>query len=207
MHIVNLYPGSFFANTYLVESEGHAFVIDPGAHVTTILRRLSSDGCTLDGVLLTHGHFDHIESVDTLRQAVPGLKVCIHSGDAPMLTDSEKNGYDHFLIGDGTWKPADELLTDGQTLTVGTVALRVLHTPGHSPGSVCFLCDEEGVLFTGDTIFADGVGRWDLWGGDRETLRRSIASLSSLNGDLTIYPGHGDTSTLAHARTSAARFF
>ena len=199
MKIVNLFPGSYGSNCYLLEDGGQALIVDPSAAAAAILRRLREDGCTPVGILLTHGHFDHIMSVDTLRQAEPHLKVYIHEADAPMLSDGQKNGFAFFFHQNRVWQEADALLTDGQELTVGSVTLRVLHTPGHSPGSVCYLCASEGILLTGDTLFADNIGRCDLWGGSYAVIRQSLKRLRGLDGGLTIYPGHGDTNTLAKA--------
>ncbi len=207
MHIVNLFPGSFGSNCYLIEDSGHALIVDPSAAASSILKRLQNDGCVPDAILLTHGHFDHIMSVDTLRDAVPGLKVYIHEADAPMLTDGDKNGFSFFFHRERIWRAADEHLYDGQILTVGNTRLEVIHTPGHSPGSVCFLCAEAGILLTGDTLFADNIGRYDLWQASFHALHASIQALGALNGALTIYPGHGDTESLSHALNCALGFF
>jgi glyoxylase-like metal-dependent hydrolase (beta-lactamase superfamily II) len=91
------------------------------------------------------------------------------------------------------------LLEDGQTITVGNAAFRVVHTPGHSPGSICLYCEEENVMITGDTLFADNIGRCDLWGGSYATIRQSLKHLRDYDGTLTIYPGHGDTNKLSRA--------
>ncbi len=206
MRIINLFPGSFGSNCYILESDGHALVVDPSAAASAILRRVEADGCVLDGVLLTHGHFDHIMSIDALRDALPDLPIYIHTGDAPMLTDGAKNGFAFFFQKERVWRGADRFLSDGQTITVGSATLTVIHTPGHSPGSVCFLCEEDSILLTGDTIFAEGVGRWDLWGGDLDTLRASIVSLRSLDGALTVYAGHGDEGKLARSLQYAAYY-
>ena len=199
MKIINLFPGSWGSNCYLVEDGGEALIIDPSASASAILRRLREDGCTPVGILLTHGHFDHVMSVDTLRQAEPDLKVYIHEADAPMLTDPDKNGFAFFFGQDRAWNAADVLLHHGDTVKVGQTALTVVHTPGHSPGSSCFLSAEEKVMFTGDTLFSDNIGRCDLWGGSYATIRRSLASLRAYDGTITIYPGHGDDSKLARA--------
>ncbi len=206
MRIINLFPGSYGSNCYLLESDGHALVVDPSAAASAILRRVEADGCTLDGVLLTHGHFDHIMSIDTLREAIPGLPVSIHTGDAPMLTDGDKNGFAFFFQKERVWRAADKYLSDGDTVTVGASTLKVIHTPGHSRGSVCFLCEEDKLLITGDTLFADGIGRWDLWGGDYETLRHSLITLGQMDGSLRIYPGHGEDAPLARAALRAAQY-
>ena len=199
MQIINLFPGSYGSNCYLVEDSGHALIVDPSTSAAAILRRLREDGCTADAVLLTHGHFDHIMSIDTLRGAEEGLQVLIHEADAPMLTDGQKNAFALFFGQERVWKDADVLLRDGQTITVGNAVFRVLHTPGHSPGSICLLCEEEGVLITGDTLFADNIGRCDLWEGSHAVMRKTLQALRDLPGDLTIYPGHGGTNVLSRA--------
>ena len=199
MQIINLFPGSYGSNCYLIEDSGHALIIDPSAAAASILRRLKEDGCTPDAVILTHGHFDHIMSIDTLRQAEPNLPVYIHENDAPMLTDSKKNAFALFFGQDRVWNEADVLLTDGQVIPVGNVAFHVIHTPGHSPGSICLLCEEERVMITGDTLFADNIGRSDLWEGSFGTLRLSLNALRGYDGGITIYPGHGATNTLGRA--------
>ena len=199
MQVINLFPGSYGSNCYLVEDSGHALIIDPSASAASILRRLREDGCAPDAVILTHGHFDHITSIDTLRGAEEGLRVLIHEADAPMLTDGKKNAFALFFGQDRIWNEADALLRHGDTLTVGNAVFRVIHTPGHSPGSICLLCEEEGVFITGDTLFADNIGRCDLWEGSHAVMRKTLQSLRNLRGDLTIYPGHGGTNTLSKA--------
>ena len=199
MTIVNLFPGSYGSNCYLLEDSGEALIVDPSAAASAILRKLREDGCTPVGILLTHGHFDHIMSVDTLRQAEPDLKVYIHEADAPMLSDGQKNGFSFFFRQDRAWKDADVLLTDGQEITVGSVTLRVVHTPGHSPGSICYFCQSEGIMLTGETLFADNIGRCDLWGGSYATIRQSLKRLRDYDGGLTILPGHGGSNTLSKA--------
>ena len=199
MQIINLFPGSYGSNCYLVEDSGHALIIDPSASASAILRRLQEDSCTPDAILLTHGHFDHIMSIDTLRQAEPKLKVYIHKADAPMLADGKKNAFALFFGQDRAWKEADLLLENGQTISVGNTVFRVIHTPGHSPGSICLLCEEEGVMITGDTLFADNIGRCDLWEGSHATMRQTLQALRAYNGDITIYPGHGNTNKLSRA--------
>ena len=199
MKIRNLFPGSWGSNCYLIEDNGEALIVDPSASASAILRALREDGCAPVGILLTHGHFDHIMSVDTLRAAEPDLKVYIHEADAPMLTDPDKNGFAFFFGQDRAWKLADILLVDGDEIPVGQSVFTVVHTPGHSPGSSCFLCAEEKVMFTGDTLFSDNIGRCDLWGGSYATSRQSLKSLRAYDGTITIYPGHGDDSKLARA--------
>lgn len=200
MHIQQLPSGSpYGSNCWLVTSGSDAVVVDPSAPAPAILRALREADCRLVAVLLTHGHFDHILSVDTLRQAQPGLPVCVHAEDATMLTDGLQNASSLFFGRADTYSPADRLLRDGKVIRVGDESLTVLHTPGHSPGSVCFLSEADGLLLTGDTLFSDNVGRCDLPGGRYATLRQSLRRLATLPRSLRIYPGHGSPASLGAA--------
>ena len=197
MEIRNLYPGSWGSNCYLLTTGGHAAVVDPSADAHTILNAVKAEGATLDFILLTHGHFDHIVSVDTLRDAT-GAPLYIHAFDAEMLTDSRKNAFYTFFRMEKSYRPADKLLSDGDELTLGNETIRVIHTPGHSQGSVCYLAGDA-LLLTGDTLFSNTYGRYDLWGGDAQTLLASLSDMQSLPQDLPIYPGHGESVPLGTA--------
>lgn len=220
MHIQQLPGGSPYASDcWLLTTEGsrsdgsradsghvgggHAAVLDPSAAAPVILRAVREafpDGNgQLDAILLTHGHFDHITAVDALRQAVPGVPVYIHAADASMLTDGTRNASALFFGTADVYAPADRLLQDGDSIRLGDEVLSVLHTPGHSPGSVCYLNTADGTLFTGDTLFAFGIGRCDLWGGDSAAMRQSLRRLGSLPRTLRIFPGHGETAVLGAA--------
>ncbi|MBQ9784687.1 MAG: MBL fold metallo-hydrolase [Clostridia bacterium] len=193
MEIVNLFPGSFASNCYLLLSHGEAAVIDPSANARVILDEIGRRGVKLQYILLTHGHFDHILTLDELRDA-SGVPAYIHSGDADIVTDAQKNAFRYFFGTSRAWRPCECTLSDGDELTLGGESIRVLHTPGHSLGSVCFLCGND--LITGDTLFDGNVGRTDLFGGDAASLFSSLQKLSALPRELTIYPGHGDTARL-----------
>lgn len=196
MEILNLYPGSFGSNCYVLLSDGHAAVIDPSANAQHILATVSENGATLDFILLTHGHFDHILSLDELK-AASGAPVYIHEADVDMPGDTQKNAFYYFFRKERTYFTPDRTLKDGDELTLGSTTIRVLHTPGHTMGSSCYLCDDA--LITGDTLFEDNFGRYDLYGGDEATLFHSLHSLKKLSPHLTIYPGHGHSSTLGNA--------
>ena len=198
MQIENLYPGAWGANCYLLVSDGHAAVVDPSADANTVRNTLQQKyGATLDYILLTHGHFDHIVSVDTLRD-LTGAPLCIHKWDAEMLSDSKKNAFYTFFRTERNYRPAEKLLEDGDELRLGNEIIRVIATPGHSQGSVCYLCNNE-FLITGDTLFESAYGRYDLWGGNEQALFASLHSLRKLDPDLTIYPGHGESEKLRTA--------
>ena len=197
LKIENLFPGSFGANCYLLCDGSHAAVIDASARATTILDACSALGARLDYILLTHGHFDHITSVDALRDEIE-VPVCIHAKDADFLTDSHKNAFYPLFGKERIYRKADKLLAEGDVLTLGDSRLRVLCTPGHTQGSVCFLVNNE-LLFTGDTLFDGGYGRCDLFGGDVAAMKQSLLRLQGLDPALRIYPGHGKSISLGAA--------
>ena len=201
MKIYTLFPRSFGSNCYIITSLGqdgqlHAAVIDPSIDANEIIRFVADKGAILDSVILTHGHFDHITSLDRLRDKT-SAPAYVHKDDAEMLLDGEKNAYSFFFGGDKKWRPAEKLLDNGDVLTLGEEDIKIISTPGHSKGSICLLCGD--FLITGDTLFANGYGRYDLHGGDPTQLAASLASLRELDPDLTIYPGHGDSAKLGHA--------
>lgn len=191
--------GSMGANCYVLgcEETKQGVVVDPGDEGMRIYRWVTEMGIEITRILLTHGHLDHIGAVDELRERF-GCPVLIHSRDAEMLTDARKNLSAYF--GPGlSFKAADGFLQDGQILTVGNKSLKVLHTPGHSPGSVCFLTD-EGVI-SGDTLFAGSIGRTDFPGGSLDELLRGVETkLLTLPDDTPVYPGHGESTSIGRER-------
>ncbi len=202
MEIYNLFPGSFGSNCYLLFNGDKAAVVDPSADADVILQKAAEKGATLQYILLTHGHFDHICSLDTLREKT-GVPAYIHTGDADMPEDAYKNAFFTFFGQMRTYRAPEKTLVEGDILTLGTEQIRVLHTPGHTEGSVCYLCGEN-ILITGDTLFDRGFGRYDLYGGDPSKLRRSLQRLSTLDHSLIIYAGHGCPTDLGDAVRNCA---
>ena len=158
-------PAPYFTNSFLLVSGGEAAIIDPAPDAARFAPLLEKENARLTHILLTHGHFDHVYGLDSVRAAWPAARLCLFRADAVGTEDRPVKESPEIL-----W------LTDGQTLTVGQAELTVLHTPGHTPGSCCWLC--EGVLVSGDTLFAGSAGRTDLPGGDWETLMRSLRRLA-----------------------------
>ena len=185
MNLKTLALGAYQTNCHILSNGSEAIVIDPGYEPDTILDAL--EGLTLKAILLTHGHFDHVGAVKELV-AETGCEVYIHAAEStmpPMMTAGP-------LYYTRTYAEGD---------TVAPIAgaeLTVLHTPGHTPGSVCLLWGQE--LFAGDTLFAGSCGRVDLPGGDPAQMLQSLNRLASLNADYRVHPGHGPSTTLSQEK-------
>ncbi len=197
MRIINLYPGSWGSNCYLLINGTHAAVVDPSPKPEQILTLLQQEGANLEYILLTHGHFDHIVSLDSLRQ-ITGTPALIHELDAELPSNAVKNGFRIFFHMDKTYRTPERMLYANQILNLGDEEIRVIHTPGHTAGSVCYLCNNE-FLLTGDTLFDTGRGRTDLYGGNEAQLMSTLEAMRSLPQSLPIYPGHGSPATLGIA--------
>jgi len=198
--IIGLPIGILQSNCYLVygEESGEGIVIDPGGDTAPLLEKIKEHNVQVRYVLNTHGHFDHIAGNADL-EAVLHVPFGLHPADQALLM--EGGGAAWF---DVAYVPAPKptlTLTDGLILEVGNFQIRVIHTPGHSPGSVCFYIPEENALITGDTLFAGSVGRTDLPGGDARSLTESLKRIVRLvPPQTTIYPGHGHTNRLSAER-------
>ena len=201
MKLVTVCAQSFGANTYLFISGNEAMIVDPAVSVSAILEAIRAEDAFPVGILLTHGHFDHMISLDTLRNG-SSIDAYIHKDDAIMLTDGKKNAFFEFFGKERVYRPAERLLSDGDTIKLGNEEITVIHTPGHTLGSVCYRCGN--ILVTGDTLFAESFGRCDLWGGSIENMGMSLKRLRSLPKDTIIYPGHGASSRLDHALDNVA---
>lgn len=192
--------GAMGANCYLyacMESK-KAAIIDPGAEGKKIYNWVAEKGLKVDYILLTHGHVDHIGAVDELKSLFGDISVGIHAGDAEMLTDAKKN-LSSYLGSIVVLQSADFLLQDGQELSVGKKRLKVIATPGHSPGCVCFLTDEG--LFSGDTLFAGSIGRTDFPGGSLDQLLKGVKEkLLVLPESTKVFPGHGEDTTIGEEK-------
>ncbi|MBG9791928.1 metal-binding protein [Paenibacillus dendritiformis] len=192
--------GPVQTNAYVLinEETKEAALIDPGMNPEPLLQGLQ--GLKVSAVLLTHAHFDHIGGVDAVREA-HGCPVYIHEREADWLTTPELNGSKMWpqVCAPMAMKPAEHLLQDGQTLELIGHTFQVMHTPGHSPGSVSFLHEKH--LFSGDVLFRTSVGRTDLRDGDMNVLLQSIhGKLFPLGDDVTVYPGHGPVTTIGYEK-------
>ncbi len=198
MKIYNLQLGELRANCYIVEtSPGRCIAIDIGGDSRLFLEYLKMKKLNLKKILLTHGHFDHISGCEEVRAAT-GAEIYIHEDDAPMLTSSGLSLHSMMSIMD--FKPITDYtaVTGDCYINDGDCSFRVYHTPGHSPGSVCYICDD--VIFSGDTLFCCSCGRVDLPGGNSGQMMQSLRRLSLLPGDYKVFPGHNESTTLNDER-------
>ena len=194
MNIKYLPVGPYGTNCYFLcdEAAGVCAVIDPGGspdQIQAVLRQLSCSPCA---IFLTHGHYDHTGAAAGLLQSFPDIPVYIHRRDF--------QGVDTQLFPLSTQVPAERVsfYDEGDRVTVGSLPVEVLHTPGHSEGSVTLRCGSA--LFCGDTLFAGSCGRTDFAGGSVEKMMNSLKRLGQLEGDLDVLPGHMETSTLDRER-------
>ena len=191
MTIHTLPLGAYQTNTYILENEGRCVIIDPGYAPDTILRFLAQRDLTANAIMLTHGHFDHVGAVEKILEAT-GCRLWLSEKDWQQGADPASLSFyplaNHNL-------PNMRFFAEGDEISAADMTFTVLETPGHTPGSVCLLI--ENALFTGDTLFAGSCGRTDLPGGSWTTIQDSLRRLSALSDALRVYPGHGDSTTLA----------
>jgi glyoxylase-like metal-dependent hydrolase (beta-lactamase superfamily II) len=194
--------GPLACNCYIVGDTDtkEAIVIDPGGDPELIEADIAAAGLTITAVVATHAHFDHVLAADAIR-AKTGAPFYLHHDDKPVLEWLQASG--QMFLGIELPPPPDVDTTpkEGDRLVAGKVELQVIHTPGHSPGSISLVTPEA--LFAGDTLFAGSVGRTDLPGGDTKTLVHVVRNkLFLLDEDLPVYPGHGPATTIAAERRS-----
>ena len=198
MNIESFSVGPISTNAYIVVDQGEALAVDPGLGAADLLMGVAKQfRATIKAIVNTHGHWDHVvDNADLVSSTQAPL--FIHSLDADMISTTEPNTFGL----DVPWEPSypAELLEEGSQLTIGSLTFSVLHTPGHSPGGICLLSHEWNVLITGDTLLLGTYGRVDLPGADPTLMLESLRRLSSLSGDLRVYPGHGLSTILSAER-------
>lgn len=205
MEIDHLILGELQTNCYIVrtsENVKDCLIIDAALETGQLIDFLKDKRLNPSTIILTHGHIDHIGGLKQLRICYPDLKVYIHEQDAEMLTGSKNNLSELTGLIFSTEK-ADFTLTDGQLIEPAGIKLQVLHTPGHTKGGICLYSKENGIVFVGDSLFADSVGRTDFPGGSLPQLLKSIKEkILTLPAETIVYPGHGPATTIAREKAT-----
>lgn len=201
MEVFRVVVGAIQENCYiLVSAEKNAAVVDPGDDAERIAQVVEEQGLTVKQIWLTHGHFDHIGAVKELAQNW-GAKVYAARKEEKLLGSAQLNRAGYRYGDDQRFQVvADHWLNDGDFLQLDELNIKVIETPGHSAGSICFLCED--IMFSGDTLFAGDIGRCDLFSGDYTTMLQSLEKLKKLKIDYKVLPGHGPASTLEKEKNS-----
>ena len=204
MIIKKLVVGFLETNCYIVgcERTKKAFIVDPGAESSRIIEEVKKEHLNPEYIISTHGHGDHIGANENIKQEFGDLKILIHANDKDMLIDASKNLSADFAM-NYVSPSADLVLNGGEIIEVGSLELKILFTPGHTPGGISIFIRKEKAVFTGDVLFCSSVGRTDLPSSSGADLVRAIKEkLMVLDSDVVIYPGHGPDSTIGKERES-----
>lgn len=199
--IKTLVVSMFRTNCYLIKNEetGEGFIIDPGEHPKELMEAANEAGVRLCAVLLTHGHLDHFRAAEKIRETL-NIPIYAQSEELPLLADGERNLTLCFLRHSITLEGVLPL-SDNHEFEIAGTRIRVLHTPGHTVGGCCYYLWEEGVLFSGDTLFYRSVGTTDFPGGNSRILADSIRNrIYPLPPETVVYPGHGESTTVGEER-------
>ena len=181
------------------EESREGVVVDAGGDAARIIAMVERNGLNIGQIINTHGHFDHVGANRPLVERF-GARLLIHAADAPLLEHAADVARSYGVQVENP-PPPDTFLTEGMEIAFGRCRMQVLHTPGHTPGGCCLYLEAEKKIITGDTLFADSIGRSDFPGGSHEQLLQSIRTkLFTLPDDVTAYPGHGPETTIGHEK-------
>ena len=199
--------GLLGSNTYVVfnNSGKNAMIVDCGCRAESALSFIKSKELSVKYIVLTHGHFDHAHYTEEYVNIFPNAEIICHGEELKVLLDPNAN-LSSFVSDGKPYRFNYKTVSDGDVITLtapeekDNLSFKIIHSPGHTPGSICLLCEERGVMLTGDTLFKNGYGRTDFMYGSSSQLMDSLRRLLSLDGKITFYPGHGAPSTISNER-------
>lgn len=197
MKIYNLPSGALQVNTYLAfdEETNKGFIVDPGGYNPVLTKKVKEENIDIEYIILTHGHSDHICGVNEHKEEFEGAKVIAHAAEEAMLKDIRLNCSADF--GMPYVVDADMYVNDGDEITVGSIDLKFFHTPGHTVGGMCIYAPKDNILFSGDTLFSQSIGRTDFPGGSFKEIAESIKNkLFTLPDETAVLPGHMGTTQI-----------
>jgi len=200
MFIKRLVVGPLQVNCFVIADEktGESMVIDPGDEPDRIMDIVKENNLKVKYIVCTHAHFDHVGAITDIKKET-GAKIVVHKDEREIYEGARDQaafwGYELEPLPE-----PDVFVAEGDKLGIGDLKFEIIHTPGHSPGGICLYCENEKVVFTGDTLFAGSVGRTDFHGGDMNKLKKSFVRLMALPEDAKVYPGHGPLSLIGHEK-------
>ena len=203
--IKQIYGGILDSNSYVVYNDKgkSAMIVDCGCKPYEAIDFIEKNGYRVEYIVLTHGHFDHAHYIDDYVKAFPNAKIVCHVDELKVLNDPDANlsvfissgrAYDHpyFTVRD------NDIITLSAPDKNDEITFKIIHSPGHTPGSMCLLCEERKLMLTGDVLFAGGYGRTDFKYGSFSDMRRSLTKILALDGEITFYSGHGESSKIKY---------
>lgn len=216
MNIKEIYTGKLFVKTYCFRlDEDSIAIVDPGGTDYELMEYLKREKAKKLSIMITHGHFDHVGGLAGLLKVYPESRIYIHKSDSAYLGSSgvaehikcfapihAERYIKQFEAEYGSFPEATDIISDGDIVN----GFKVIHTPGHTPGSVCYYSAENAVLFSGDTLFYHSYGRTDLYGGSDAEMAKSLKRILQLPGQTKVYPGHSSNTTIAAERIALAHF-
>ncbi len=196
--------GLLGSSVYIVytEESKRAMIVDCGVPVQEITGFIADEKLSVDYIVLTHGHFDHVDYIDRYVNEFPDAKILCHVDELKVLLDPEAN-LSPYIATTKVYRYPYVTVNEGDMISIGKndeISFKIIHSPGHTPGSMCLLCEKDKVMITGDTLFKGSYGRIDFKYGNRMDMYASLRRLLSLDPEITFYPGHGESSAISKER-------
>ncbi len=206
MRILQFSLGQLQANCYFLIKENQCLIIDPADEASFILEELQRRNLNLVGMLATHGHFDHVMAAGEIQKSF-SIPLYIFKDDLFLVKNLNQSAQRWLGYNPSSLQPGNIKFLEDKMLSVSSFVFRVIHTPGHTPGSCCFYFSKENLIFTGDTLFKDGIGRYDFSYSDKKELKKSLEKILKLDAETIIYPGHGEKTVVGREKKILDKFY